>query len=97
MESARRFWMEVTGAPPDRFRTPTLKHHNPKTVRKKVGEDYHGRLRIDVHRSADLYRKIEGWAGAGMAGRRGGSAVPAGEKPAAIEPADAATTALPVS
>lgn len=70
VESAQRFWMEVTGAPPNRFRTPTIKRHNPKTIRRNVGEDYHGCLRIDVHRSADLYRRIEGWATASMAGSR---------------------------
>ena len=69
VESARRFWLEVTGAPPGQFLTPALKRHNPKTVRKNVGANYHGCLRIDVHRSADLYRKIEGWAAASMAGR----------------------------
>jgi hypothetical protein len=70
VHSAQRFWLEVTGASPGQFLTPALKRHNPKTVRKNVGENYHGCLRIDVHRSADLYRKIEGWAAAGMAGRR---------------------------
>jgi hypothetical protein len=38
-----------------------LKHHNPKTTRGNVGETYHGRLRIEVRRSAVLYRKIAGW------------------------------------
>jgi hypothetical protein len=33
-------------------------------VRKNVGEDYHGCLRIDVQRSSSLYRKIEGWSAA---------------------------------
>lgn len=70
VEAAQRFWLEVTEATADQFRTPTLKRHNPKTVRKNVGEDYHGCLRIDVYRSADLYRKIEGWADASMAARR---------------------------
>ena len=32
---------------------PVLKRHNPKTVRKNVGENYHGCLRIDVRRSAE--------------------------------------------
>ena len=45
------------------------KRHNPKTVRKNVGEDYHGRLRIDVRRSSGLYRQIEGWAEAIMSAR----------------------------
>jgi hypothetical protein len=63
-ESAQRFWLEVTRASPDQFRTPTLKRHNPKTVRKNVGDGYHRCLRIDVRRSSGLYRKIEGWASA---------------------------------
>jgi transcriptional regulator with XRE-family HTH domain len=67
VESAQRFWLEVTEATVDQFATPTLKRHNPKTVRKNVGDTYHGCVRIDVHRSADLYRKIEGWAAATMA------------------------------
>jgi hypothetical protein len=45
----------------------TSERHNPKTVRKNQGETYRGCLRIDVHHSADLYRKIEGWATANMA------------------------------
>ena len=55
---------DVTGATADQFAAPTLKHHNPVTVRKNVGESYHGCLRVDVSRSADLYRRIEGWASA---------------------------------
>ena len=66
VESARRFWLKVTGASPDQFRSPTLKRHNPKTVRKNVAEGYHGCLRIAVRRSSDLYHKIEGWAEAIM-------------------------------
>jgi transcriptional regulator with XRE-family HTH domain len=65
-ESAQLFWLKVTGVRMEQFLVPVLKHHNPKTVRKNVGEDYHGCLRIDVHRSRDLYRKIEGWAEAIM-------------------------------
>jgi hypothetical protein len=73
--TAQRFWLEVTEATADQFLTPLLKRHNPKTVRKNVGEDYHGCLRVDVHRSADLYRKIQGWA-ASTAGRRAAGQVP---------------------
>jgi len=68
VDSAQRFWLEVTGAPPGQFRRPTLKRHNPKTVRKNTGENYHGCLRIDVQRSSALYRKIEGWAAAVVSG-----------------------------
>ncbi len=63
-EAAQRFWLGVTGAEPEQFRSPVLKHHNPKTRRTNVGEDYHGCLRIDVRRSGTLYRQIEGWVSA---------------------------------
>lgn len=68
-EAAQQFWLGVTGAHPSQFRSPTLKRHNPKTPRTNVGEDYHGCLRIDVRRSAALYRRIEGWALAAMTPR----------------------------
>ncbi|MGH3291482.1 MAG: hypothetical protein ACRDP7_06735 [Trebonia sp.] len=66
VEAAQRFWLEVTGAQPSQFRSPTLKRHNPKTHRTNVGQSYHGCLRVDVRRSGALYRKIEGWASAAM-------------------------------
>jgi hypothetical protein len=68
VEAAQRFWEEVTGAPRDLFGKPTLKRHNPKTNRGNVGETYHGCLRIDVRRSGELYRKVEGWASGAMVG-----------------------------
>lgn len=71
VSAAQRFWLDVTGADPAQFRRPTLKRHNPRTVRKNTGDDYHGCLRLEVRRSAGLYRKIEGWAVAAMsAGQR---------------------------
>jgi hypothetical protein len=68
VDAAQRFWLEATGLEPAQFARPTIKRHRPTTVRKNTGEDYHGCLRIDVRRSTDLYRKIEGWAAAAMAG-----------------------------
>ena len=78
--AAQRFWPEITEAPADQFCTPTLKRHNPKTIRKNVGEDYHGCLRIDVYRSADLYRQIEGWAASSMGAARAAGPKPADER-----------------
>jgi transposase len=66
VEAAQRFWLDATDAQPSQFRRTALKRHNPKTARKNVGEGYHGCLRIDVRRSGDLYRRIEGWAAAAM-------------------------------
>jgi len=65
---AERFWREVTGAEAARFHRATLKRHNPRTVRKNVGANYHGCLIVSVRQGADLYRRIEGWVGAIMAG-----------------------------
>ncbi len=66
---AQEFWQAVTGLPVEQFRRPVLKRHNPKTIRKNTGGDYHGCLVVDVRRSADLYRQIEGWCAATMADR----------------------------
>ncbi|WP_424892064.1 hypothetical protein [Streptomyces sp. XH2] len=58
---AERFWADLTGVDVTALQKTTLKKHNSKTVRKNVGEGYHGCLVVDVRRSADLYRRIEGW------------------------------------
>ena len=71
VDAAQRFWLDLTQADPAQFRRATLKRHNPKTVRKNTAGDYHGCLRIDVRRSSALYRQIEGWAAAAMAGTAG--------------------------
>jgi hypothetical protein len=59
--AAEEFWRGVTGAGAAQFHRTGLKRHNPRTVRKNVGADYHGCLIIGVRQSADLYRRIEGW------------------------------------
>ncbi|MFI6022446.1 hypothetical protein ACIBCP_33005 [Streptomyces sp. NPDC051287] len=61
IEAAHRFWAGIAGVDPAVFARPTLKKHNPKTVRKNTGDDYHGCLVIGVARSARLYNRIEGW------------------------------------
>lgn len=59
--SALRFWSEVVAEPVEQFNRTTLKRHNPRTVRRNVGGDYHGCLCVSVHRSADLNLRISGW------------------------------------
>ncbi|NWF28101.1 hypothetical protein HW130_17820 [Streptomyces sp. PKU-EA00015] len=59
--AAEQYWANLIGAYPAAFGKTTLKRHNPTTVRKNTGEDYRGCLVIHVQRSADLYRRIEGW------------------------------------
>jgi hypothetical protein len=67
VESAKQFWLAVTGAGPEQFCKTSLKRHNPRTTRKNTGDGYHGCLRVDVRRSCQLYRQVEGWAVAATA------------------------------
>ncbi|MEV8526755.1 hypothetical protein AB0451_21710 [Streptomyces sp. NPDC052000] len=61
IQGAEQYWADLVQADVALFGKTTLKRHNPKTVRKNVGETYRGCLVIDVQQSADLYRRIEGW------------------------------------
>jgi hypothetical protein len=55
------FWSKTVDAPASQFGNTTLKVHNPKTVRKNVGEQYYGCLVVYVRNSAALNLQIEGW------------------------------------
>ncbi|MFF7175293.1 hypothetical protein [Streptomyces pseudovenezuelae] len=61
VSSAEQYWAELVQADRSSFGKTTLKQHNPKTVRKNTGETYRGCLVLTVRRSAELYRRIEGW------------------------------------
>lgn len=61
VDAAHCFWAAVADIDTSVFAKPTLKKHNPKTVRKNTGDSYHGCLVIVVARSARLYNRIEGW------------------------------------
>jgi hypothetical protein len=72
-ERMRRYWSAerpVRAARRAAVRQDSLKRHNPLTKRKNIGDGYHGCVRVDVKRSCELYRKIEGWAVAIMSGIR---------------------------
>ncbi|MFJ6012722.1 hypothetical protein [Streptomyces sp. NPDC092952] len=59
--SAERYWAALTGAGASAFGKTSVKKHSPRTNRKNVGENYRGCLVVRVLKSADLYRRIEGW------------------------------------
>ncbi|MFJ8668288.1 hypothetical protein [Streptomyces sp. NPDC093600] len=61
VHDAEHYWADLVGLDHAQLQRTTLKKHNPKTVRKNVGEDYRGCLVINVAGSADLYCRIEGW------------------------------------
>ncbi|GHH90585.1 helix-turn-helix domain-containing protein [Streptomyces capillispiralis] len=61
---AEQYWADLVQADRGAFNKTTLKRHNPKTVRKNVGDSYRGCLLVKVLKGADLYRRIEGsWYG----------------------------------
>jgi hypothetical protein len=66
------YWCEGAKGKPWRRGDTIAFRHNPSTVRKNVGDGYHGCLVVGVLRGAELYQKIEGWA----LGAMGGSRVP---------------------
>ncbi|WP_406381976.1 hypothetical protein [Streptomyces sp. NBC_01618] len=59
--AAEQYWRDLTRAGSASFGKTSIKKHNPRTNRKNVGEDYRGCLVVRVLKSADLYRRIEGW------------------------------------
>ncbi|THA34194.1 hypothetical protein [Streptomyces sp. A1547] len=61
VQGAEQFWAGQVRVDHSRLQRTTLKKHNPKSLRKNVGEDYRGCLVVGVLDSADLYRRIEGW------------------------------------
>ncbi|WP_086565768.1 hypothetical protein [Streptomyces africanus] len=61
VEGAECYWANLVGIDVSTLQKTTIKKHNPKTVRKNVGESYRGCLVIRVSQGAELYRRIEGW------------------------------------
>lgn len=61
VEAVERYWAALVGIDVEQLGKTTLKKHNPKTVRKNIGDDYRGCLALRVRQSAELYRRIEGW------------------------------------
>jgi hypothetical protein len=72
VEAATRYWARVTGAAPDQFLRPVIKHHTPRRPRPSGNADYHGCLRVSVTKSSTLYREISGWAHGIMTAKRRG-------------------------
>jgi hypothetical protein len=60
VEAAGHWWADVIDVPFECFSRPTLKTHNPSTIRHNVGNPYRGCLVVGVPKSRELYWKIEG-------------------------------------
>jgi hypothetical protein len=55
-----QWWAGELEIPLSSFLPPTLKRHNPSTVRRNTGDLYHGCLVVRVKRSAGIYDQLEG-------------------------------------
>jgi transposase len=60
VSSQESWWAQELGLSLASFARATLKRHNPATVRRNVGDDYHGCLVVSVRRSRGLYDQIDG-------------------------------------
>ncbi|MFS8200652.1 hypothetical protein ACLVWQ_18445 [Streptomyces sp. CWNU-52B] len=61
VDGAERYWADLVGVDVSAFQRTTIKKHNPRTLRKNVGENYRGCLVVRVSQGAELYRRVEGW------------------------------------
>jgi hypothetical protein len=61
VRAAETYWSDLVGVDLETFNKTTLKRHNPKTVRKNVGEEYRGCLVVDVLQSAVMFQLVAGW------------------------------------
>jgi hypothetical protein len=60
IKNAQDYWSKILSIPTKNIRT-YLKKNKIKTIRKNVGNNYHGLIRIVVSKSTNLNRKIAGW------------------------------------
>ncbi|WP_019629257.1 helix-turn-helix domain-containing protein [Actinomadura atramentaria] len=74
LAGSTEFWAALAGVEAGDFMKPVLKRHAPKIRYEAEERRYRGCLRIGVGRSADLYRRIEGWALGAMLGPAAASA-----------------------
>jgi len=58
VEKSKLFWENILDVKIERI---YFKKHNPKTNRRNIDSDYKGMLRIDIRKSTDLNRRINGW------------------------------------
>jgi transcriptional regulator with XRE-family HTH domain len=59
--ASERWWSEQLAFSLEALAPTVLKRHQPVTIRRNVGDSYHGCLRVQVARSGALYCAIEGW------------------------------------
>ena len=59
-KKAKVYWAKTLSLPKNQIRV-YFKHGKINTKRRNIKEDYHGLIRIQVKKSANLNRKVTGW------------------------------------
>lgn len=57
----QQYWARVISFPINNFQKITWKKHKIKTNRKNTGNNYYGLLEVNVKKSINLNRKVQGW------------------------------------
>lgn len=60
IKNAQIYWAKILCIPIEKIRT-YLKKSKIKTIRKNIGDNYYGLIRVRVNKSFNLNRKIAGW------------------------------------
>lgn len=59
-QKSRKYWADILSNSENSMKV-YFKKHKVKTIRKNIGENYHGLVRLQVHKSINLNRRISGW------------------------------------
>ena len=57
----QNYWAKITGFPIENFQKISWKKHKIRTKRKNIGQNYFGLLRVEIRKSTNFNRKIQGW------------------------------------
>lgn len=57
----RHYWAEHTGFLIDKFGKIAYKHHKIGSLRKNVGDNYFGLLKVQITQSTNINRRVTGW------------------------------------
>lgn len=74
MHAAERYWAAIVSIDPSQLARTTIKRSSGSTTRRNTGAAYRGCLVVDVRRSSELYRRVEGWWCGIVVGAGGGAA-----------------------
>ncbi|MBU4350992.1 hypothetical protein L6250_01795 [Candidatus Parcubacteria bacterium] len=61
IESSKKYWSKVLGFSLNQFQKIRIKKNKIRTKRKNIGSNYYGLIRVEIRKSTNFNRKINGW------------------------------------